>query len=61
MREGRLALIKPVITSTLGRCVATIICIPEARPFCAIRARANSTSFPPVIIKSANSSIMMTK
>ena len=31
MRVGMLALIRPVITSTDGRCVATIRCIPTAR------------------------------
>ncbi len=28
MREGKLALISPVITSTLGRCVASTRCMP---------------------------------
>ena len=53
-------MIKPVITSTEGRWVARIKCIPAARAFCAIRAISSSTFLPTTIIKSANSSMMMT-
>ena len=35
MRVGMLALIRPVITSTDGRCVARIRWMPAARAFCA--------------------------
>ena len=49
-----------MITSTDGLCVATIKCIPQALAFCAIRHIAVSTSFGATIIKSANSSIMIT-
>src|SRR5207302_3421946 len=31
IREGKLALINPVMTSTLGRCVASTRCMPTAR------------------------------
>ncbi len=37
MRDGKFALIKPVITSTLGRCVASTRCMPTARAICARR------------------------
>jgi hypothetical protein len=50
----------PVITSTLGRCVAKITWMPAARAFCAKRAIADSTSFAATIIKSANSSTTST-
>src|SRR5690606_26021176 len=33
MREGKFALIIPVMTSTLGRCVASTTCMPAARAF----------------------------
>ena len=60
IRVGKFALIMPVITSTLGRCVARITCIPAARAFCASRAIEASTSLPFCIIRSANSSTTMT-
>ena len=37
IRLGMLALIRPVMTSTLGRWVATIRWMPAARAFCAMR------------------------
>ena len=37
MREGMFALIRPVMTSTDGRCVAMTRCMPAARAFCAMR------------------------
>ena len=57
---GKLALINPVITFTEGLCVAIIRCIPTARDNCANLAKGVYTSFPAVIIKSANSSITRT-
>ena len=60
MRVGKFALMTPVMTSTLGRCVARMTCIPAARAFCASRATAASTSLPCCIIRSANSSTTMT-
>ena len=59
-REGILALITPVITSTEGRCVAIIKCMPAARAICARRQMESSTSPGAAIIKSANSSMMIT-
>ena len=50
----------PVITSTLGRWVAIIKCIPAARAICANRQMASSTSLGAAIIRSANSSMIMT-
>jgi hypothetical protein len=55
-----LALIRPVITSTDGRCVARIRWMPAARAFCAIRAISSSTFLPTTIIMSANSSMTTT-
>jgi hypothetical protein len=60
MRDGKLFLIVPVITSTLGRWVARIRCMPQARAFAAMRATEVSTSLLATIIRSANSSMMMT-
>ena len=60
MRVGMLALIRPVITSTLGRCVARIRWMPAARAFCARRAISSSTFLPTTIIRSASSSITTT-
>ncbi len=60
IREGTLALMIPVMTSTEGRWVAKIKWIPAARPICAIRVIAASTSLPVVIIRSANSSTTTT-
>ena len=58
--EGTFALINPVITSTDGLCVAITKCIPAALAFCASLQMASSTSFAATIIKSANSSTIMT-
>ncbi len=60
MRAGMLALISPVMTSTLGRCVARIRCMPLARAFWAMRAISSSTFLPVTIIRSASSSITTT-
>ena len=60
MRVGMLALIRPVITSTLGRCVARIRWMPAARAFCARRAISSSIFLPTTIIRSASSSITTT-
>jgi hypothetical protein len=49
-----------VMTSTLGRCVATMQWMPAARAICVIRAMLFSTSFWAMSIKSANSSMMTT-
>ena len=42
---GKFALIRPVTTSTVGRWVARMRCIPAARPFCASRTMDFSTAF----------------
>ena len=60
MRAGKFALIKPVITSTDGRCVARIKWMPTARAICARRVMDSSTPLVSTIIKSANSSITIT-
>jgi len=60
IRLGKFALISPVITFTLGRCVARMRWIPIARAFCASIAIGVSTSPCTVIIRSAISSMMMT-
>ena len=60
IRVGIFALIRPVITSTDGRCVARIRCTPAARAFCARRAMSSSTFLPTIIIMSANSSMITT-
>ena len=60
MRAGRFALIRPVMTSTDGRCVARIRWMPTARAICASRAIDSSTSLPATIIRSASSSISTT-
>ncbi len=59
MRAGKFALIKPVITSTEGRCVARIKWIPTARAICASLVIDSSTLLVSTIIRSANSSITM--
>ena len=46
MRAGRFALIRPVMTSTDGRCVARIRWMPTARAICARRQIDSSTSLP---------------
>ena len=50
----------PVMTSTLGRCVARMTCIPAARAFCARRATETSTSPLGGNRRSANSSTTIT-
>ncbi len=59
-RVGMLALMRPVITSTDGRCVARIRWMPAARAFCASRAISSSIFLPATIIRSASSSITTT-
>ena len=59
-RVGMFALIRPVITSTDGRCVARIRWMPAARAFCARRAISSSIFLPATIIRSASSSITTT-
>ena len=58
--DGMLALIKPVTTSTLGRCVARMRCIPAALAFCASLAMSCSIFLPTTINISANSSATIT-
>ena len=60
MRVGKFALMRPVMTSTDGRCVARIRWMPAARAFCARRVIGSSTFLPTVIIRSASSSTMTT-
>ena len=57
IRAGTLALIMPVITSALGRWVASTRWMPTARDFCASRMIESSTSAGATIIRSASSSI----
>ena len=59
MRQGMLALITPVITSTLGRWVARIRWMPTARAFWARRVIGPSMSLPSCSIRSASSSTMV--
>ena len=60
MRDGMLALMMPVITSTDGRCVATIRWMPVARASCANRQISVSTFPGATSIRSASSSMMIT-
>ena len=60
MRAGKFALMMPVSTSTLGRCVASTRWIPAARAICASRWSASSTSCAETTIRSASSSITTT-
>ncbi len=60
MRAGKLALMSPVMTSTDGRCVARIKWMPTARAICAKRVMDSSTLCWSSIMRSANSSMMMT-
>ena len=60
MRLGKFALIRPVMTFTLGRCVARMRWMPIARAFCASIAIGVSTSPCTVIIRSAISSMTTT-
>src|SRR4051794_7654867 len=57
IRDGTLALIMPVITSTRGDCVASTRWIPTARAFWARRMIESSTSAGATIIRSASSSM----
>ena len=66
---GKLVLIRPVMTSTEGLWVARMTWIPAARPFCARRIieaeillawALASPLTPPVMVRSAYSSMMMT-
>ncbi len=59
-RLGMLALIMPVMTSTLGRWVATTRCNPTALAFWAIRITASSTLAAACIMRSASSSMTIT-
>src|SRR6266853_1497162 len=58
IRLGKFALIRPVMTFTLGRCVARMRWIPIARAFCASIASGVSISPCTVIMRSASSSIV---
>ena len=60
MREGKLALMRPVRTSTEGRCVARIRWMPTARAIWARRVIDSSTSCDETIMRSASSSITIT-
>ena len=60
MREGKLALMRPVMTSTEGRWVARMRWIPTARAICARRVIDSSTSWEETIMRSASSSITIT-
>ena len=60
IRLGKFALINPVMTFTLGRCVARIRWMPMARAFCASSASGVSISPCTVIMRSASSSITTT-
>ena len=60
IRAGRFDLIRPVITSTVGFCVASTRWMPTARLFWARRMMCCSTSLAAVIIRSAISSATMT-
>ena len=60
MRAGTLALITPVMTFTLGRCVATMRWMPTARAFWAMRVIDSSTSRAATIIRSLSSSTTTT-
>ena len=60
IRDGMFALMRPVITSTDGRCVARIRWMPTARAIWASRQIDCSTSLLATIIRSASSSISTT-
>ena len=60
MREGMLALMTPVMTSTEGRWVAITRWMPTARAIWAMRTTASSTARPATIIRSFNSSMTTT-
>ena len=60
MREGMLALMRPVMMSVDGRCVAMTRWMPTARASCAMRHISSSISPAATIIRSASSSITIT-
>ena len=60
IRQEKLFLIVPVMTSIDGRWVAMTRWMPTARASWARRAMQYSTSWAPTIISSASSSMMMT-
>ncbi len=60
MRMGMFDLMRPVMTSTDGRCVARIRWMPTARLLAARRMIAISTSLPCCSIRSASSSTTIT-
>ncbi len=55
-RDGTLALMRPVTTSTDGRCVASTRWMPAARASCVMRTMESSTSRGATIMRSASSS-----
>lgn len=59
-RAGKFALMVPVMMFVVGRWVAMMAWIPTARASWAMRQIGSSISLPAVIIRSPNSSIMMT-
>ena len=59
MREGRLALMTPVMTFTDGRWVAMMRWMPTARAICAMRQMLFSTSRAATIMRSLSSSTTM--
>ena len=61
MRVGKLALMRPVTTSTDGRWVAMIRWMPTARAICASRTSDVCTSPAETIIRSASSSTTTTQ
>ena len=61
MREGTLALIRPVTTSTEGRWVASTRWMPAARASWVMRTIASSTSRGATIIRSASSSTITSR
>ena len=61
MRAGKFALIRPVMTSTDGRWVATMRWMPTARAIWASRASEVSTSPAETIMRSASSSTITTQ
>jgi hypothetical protein len=60
-RDGKFALITPVMTSTDGRCVASTRWMPTARAICASRAIGSSISAGTVSMRSASSSMITTQ
>ncbi len=60
IRDGKLALMRPVTTLTDGRWVASTRWMPVARAFWASRTIGSSTVRPSRIMRSASSSTMIT-